>query len=62
MTPPQLQESQPDPPQLVFQEEEPFEIEIVVPESQRLRMPLLRSLSSSRPRMMKMMMRKSTLS
>jgi hypothetical protein len=33
VTPPQLQESQHDSPQLVSQEEEPFEIEIVGPES-----------------------------
>jgi hypothetical protein len=30
---PQLQESQPDAPQEASQEEEPFEIELVVPES-----------------------------
>jgi hypothetical protein len=33
LTPPQLQECQPDTPQLISQEEEPFEKEIVVPES-----------------------------
>jgi hypothetical protein len=33
VTPPQSQESQHDSPQLVSQEQEPFEIEIVVPES-----------------------------
>jgi hypothetical protein len=33
MTPPRSHESQHDSPQLVSQEEEPFEIEIVVPKS-----------------------------
>jgi hypothetical protein len=36
VTPPQSQETPPDTPQLVYQEEEPFETEIVVPESPKV--------------------------
>jgi hypothetical protein len=42
-------------------EEEPVEIEIVVPESPEAQDTLLRSLSSSRSRMMKMTMMRCTL-